>query len=108
MTSLQCREPRYKCVSAIARSHAGEILQGAVRRDDRTRRVLVSLPAPCLMPRAEILPPPGRSLSVLPGSAAKARAAVERLLAALGRPAPEVVVRLTTNIPCGKGCGSST
>src|SRR4051794_26183445 len=108
MTSLQSCEPRYKCASAVARSHAGEILQGAIRRDDRTRRVLVSLPAPCLMTRAEVLPTPGRTLSVLPGSASKARAAVEQLLAALGRPAPEVVVRLTTNIPRGKGCGSST
>src|SRR5438128_2324354 len=108
MRSLQNREPCRKCVSATARSHAGEILQGAVARAGRTRRVLVSLPAPSLMTRADVLPTPGRPLSVSPVYASKTRAAVQHLLTVLGIRAPEVAIRLTTNIPHAKGCGSST
>ena len=38
MTSLRYREPRYKCVSATAKSHAGEILPGCrkARRSNST------------------------------------------------------------------------
>jgi uncharacterized protein involved in propanediol utilization len=108
MKSLHFREPSPRCVSVTAQSHAGEILQGAVTREDRTRRVLVSLPAPSLTTMAVVRPTPGRPLSILPERAFKTKAAVHRLIARLGVGTPEAEVRLTTNIPRGKGCGSST
>lgn len=108
MTGLPGSEQRLRCVEATARSHAGEILQGAIRRERRTRRVLVSLPATPLVSKAEVIATPGHRLSVWPVTARKTALALESLLAWLRMPRPEVQVRLTTNIPQGKGCGSST
>ncbi len=92
----------------MATSHAGEILQGALRHGRRTRRVLLSLSAPALWTRAEIIPTPGRPLSVEPSWSRKAYDGACQLLERLRVRAPEVSVRLTSNIPVGKGCGSST
>jgi uncharacterized protein involved in propanediol utilization len=92
----------------LATSHAGEILQGALRRGASTQRLLLSLPAPALWSRAEVVPTPGRPFAIEPSSAAKAYAGACRLLQALRGKRPDVCVRLTTNIPVGKGCGSST
>lgn len=95
-------------VTATATSHAGEVLQGAVRTGEGTRRVLLSLPAPTLWSRAEVICTPGIPLSVEPRWMTKARRAVSVLLKTIQEPAPEIRVSLTTNIPVGKGCGSST
>lgn len=105
-TSMAKLCPEFVC--ATAQSHAGEILQGAIRRDGRTRRILVSLPAPSLYTRATVCATPGRPLTVQPANAHKTRAAVQTLVRHLNIPAPEVTIELTTNIPVGKGCGSST
>lgn len=93
---------------AVARSHAGEILQGAVRRADGIHRLLFSLPAPTLWTKAELIATPGRALTVDPPWAKKTLSAAQLLLRRLGSPEPEAVIQLTTNIPLAKGCGSST
>lgn len=95
------------CVGT-ATSHAGEVIQGAVRRDGRTRRLLLSLPAPLLWTRAEVRATPGSGLAIEPGCSTKAYRMACRLMTHLGLQPPEACVRLTTNIPAGKGCGSST
>jgi uncharacterized protein involved in propanediol utilization len=93
---------------AIARSHAGEILQGAIRCADGIHRLLLSLPAPTLFTRAELLATPKHELAVDPPWATKALAAARLFLRRFGLQPPEATIRLTTNIPVGKGCGSST
>lgn len=93
---------------AIARSHAGEVLQGAIRSNEGTRRLLLSLPAPSLWTRAEVRSTPGTPMTILPAWAHKTRSAVHRLLQHLHLEPPKATIRLTTNIPVGKGCGSST
>lgn len=93
---------------AIVRSHAGEILQGAVRRADGIHRLLFSLPAPTLWTKAELIATPGQTLTVSPPWAKKTLSAARLLLSRLGCPEPEAMIRLTTNIPLAKGCGSST
>jgi uncharacterized protein involved in propanediol utilization len=93
---------------AIVRSHAGEILQGAVRRADGIHRLLFSLPAPTLWTKAELIATPGQALTVNPLWARKTLSAARLLLSRLDLPQPEAMIRLTTNIPVGKGCGSST
>jgi len=93
---------------ALVHSHAGEILQGAVRRSDGIHRLLFSLPAPTLWSRAELLATPGQTLAVNPPWAKKTLFAIRLLLSRLGRPEPEAMIHLTTNIPVAKGCGSST
>ena len=93
---------------ATAHSHAGEILQGAVRRADGVHRLLYSLPAPTLWTRAELLGTPGQALAIDPPWAQKALSASRLLLRQLGLPQPDAMIRLTTNIPVGKGCESST
>jgi len=92
----------------VATSHAGEILQGALKRGASTQRLLLSLPAPVLWSRAEVVPTPGRAFSMHPSRSTKAYAGACRLLTHLRIERPDACVRLTTNIPAGKGCGSST
>jgi len=92
----------------MATSHAGEILQGALRRGASTQRLLLSLPAPAFWSRAEVVRTPGCPFSVYPSRSTKAYAGACRLLAHLDLDHPDVRVQLTTNIPVGKGCGSST
>lgn len=94
--------------AAVARSHAGEVLQGAVRRPDGIHRLLFSLPAPTLWTKAELIATPGCALSINPHWASKTLSAARLLLSRLGFTEPEAVIRLTTNIPLAKGCGSST
>lgn len=95
-------------VIATAKSHAGEVFQGAVRDGIKTSRVLLSLPAPTLWTKAELSPTPGVPLSIEPGCMSKAQRAAVELLKTIHEPVPNVRIRLTTNIPTGKGCGSST
>ena len=92
----------------LATSHAGEILQGALHHQGRSRRLLLSLPAPSLWTQASVHATPGEPMRVEPAWASKAQRAASLLLARLGRRPPEVTIRLHTNIPSGKGCGSST
>lgn len=53
-------------------------------------------------------PTPGRSLSIDPPWAWKALAAARLLLARLNADPPELAIRLDSNVPVAKGCGSST
>lgn len=94
--------------AAFASGHAGEILQGALRDGGGTRRFLLSLPAPTLRTRAEVIPTPGRCFAVDPGWARKSHHAAIHLLRHLRRQPPEICIRLQSNILAGKGCGSST
>ncbi len=94
--------------AATAIGHAGEILQGAFRGADGIHRFLCSLPAATFVSRAEIVPTPGQSVSVDPAWAWKALRAARLLVESeLGRE-PECQVRIVSNIPVAKGCGSST
>ncbi len=93
----------------VAAGHAGEILQGAIRTDDdRTHRVLLSLPAPVLWTKAILRSTPGEAFSIEPAWASKARDAALQLFARWGMEPPELKIELQTNIPVAKGCGSST
>lgn len=94
--------------TATAIGHAGEILQGAFRGADGIHRFLCSLPAPTLVSRAEIVPTPGQSLSVDPAWAWKALRAARLLVESELDREPECQVRIVSNIPVAKGCGSST
>lgn len=93
---------------AIAHSHAGEVMQGAIRDGGHTHRLLFSLPAPTLATKAELIATPGQPLTVSPSWARKALSAAQTLLRRFDLPEPEAVICLTTNIPTAKGCGSST
>lgn len=94
--------------SATASGHAGEILQGAFRRPDGIHRFLCSLPAPTLTSAATVIPTPGRPLSIRPAWAWKSLAAARLLLESIGAGPAEIQIRLVSNVPVAKGCGSST
>jgi uncharacterized protein involved in propanediol utilization len=94
--------------TAVAAGHAGEVLQGAIQTGGRTRRLLMSLPAPPFRTEAEVMAIPGRPLCVEPVWASKAFHAAVALFRWFERPLPNITVRLRSNIPPGKGCGSST
>lgn len=98
----------HRNATAIATGHAGELLQGAIRHSGRTHRLLLSLPAPPLRTQAEVIATPGKPLRMEPAWARKAYQAAVALFRWFERPLPEVTVRLKTNIPAGKGCGSSS
>jgi uncharacterized protein involved in propanediol utilization len=102
---IQCLQ---RNASAVAAGHAGEVLQGAVQTGGRTRRLLMSLPAPPLRTEAEVVATPGQSLRIEPAWASKALQAAVALFRWFERPLPAVTVKLRSNIPPGKGCGSST
>jgi uncharacterized protein involved in propanediol utilization len=93
---------------ANAYTHACEVLQGAVWRSDGVHRLLYSLRALTLWTKVELISTPGQGLSVNPPDATKTLFAVHLLLNCLGLPEPDVEIRLITNIPCGKGMGSSS
>jgi uncharacterized protein involved in propanediol utilization len=94
--------------NATAIGHAGEILQGAFRRADGIHRFLCSLPAPTFVSRAAVVPTPGEPLSLKPVWAWKAHRAAQLLVKFELPQAPECQIRLASNIPVAKGCGSST
>ena len=94
--------------AAEAVGHAGEILQGAVSGAEGNHRVLCSLPAPVFRSRARIAHAPGCPLSIDPPWAWKALAAARLMLRAAGFSPEGVCIRIESNIPVGKGCGSST
>jgi uncharacterized protein involved in propanediol utilization len=91
-----------------ALGHAGEILQGGLRHSDGIHRFLCSLPAPTLGSQATLVPTPGRPLSIDPPWALKSLAAARLLLDRLGARHAEFAIRLASNVPVAKGCGSST
>lgn len=94
--------------TAVAIGHAGEILQGAFRRADGIHRFLCSLLAHTFTSRAEIVATPGECLSVEPAWAWKALRAAQLLVKATRACDPECQIRIASNIPVAKGCGSST
>jgi uncharacterized protein involved in propanediol utilization len=93
---------------ATAYGHAGEVLQGAFRAVDGVHRFLCSLPAPAFASHAAVVPTPGRALSIRPAWAWKALAAARLLLRSAGAGDAELQLRLCSNVPVAKGCGSST
>lgn len=107
-TSLTASQPEAPVAIATAQSHAGEILQGAVLESDGIHRILYSLEAPFFYSRAEIILTPGQPLSIKPEWKRKTFLAVQLLLKHLRMAPPAICIRLTTNIPLEKGCGSST
>ena len=82
--------------------HAGEILQGAIRLDGRVEPFLVTLPVPSL--RSAVSASNAAEWRVTP--AWKTKALVAAQLAWTGAGALEIVVE--SDIPVGRGCGSST
>ena len=102
------RRPAQMSTTATAIGHAGEVLQGAGRSADGVHRFLCSLPAPSFVSRAEIVPTPGHPLSIRPAWAWKALSAAQLLLRPLATKHAECEIRIASNIPVAKGCGSST
>jgi uncharacterized protein involved in propanediol utilization len=98
--------PHRAIVSAIG--HCGEILQGAVMDGKHTHRFLVSLPVPVLCTVAEIEEADSDGLQISPGWKEKALLAARAACVALGTPKLSATLTLTSDIPVGRGCGSST
>ena len=89
--------------------HHGELVQGLFEDDGaRLRRALVSLPCRQLKSRATFTPNPGDCVTVVPGSREKARRAAELTLKSFGQPTTGGKLVLDSNIPIGRGMGSST
>ncbi|MBN9235848.1 GHMP kinase [Mesorhizobium hungaricum] len=89
--------------------HHGELVQGLFEDDGaRLRRALVSLPCRQLKSRATFTPNNSDCVSVVPGHREKARRAAELALRAFGPPATGGELALDSNIPIGRGMGSST
>jgi uncharacterized protein involved in propanediol utilization len=105
---LELAPPPTAQTNATAIGHAGEILQGALRRADGIHRFLCSLPAPTFASRAAVVPTPGQPLSLEPVWAWKAHRAAQLLVESELPQFAECQIRLASNIPVAKGCGSST
>lgn len=94
---------------AEAIGHHGELVQGLFEDDGaRLRRALVSLPCRQLKSKARFSPNDGEHVSVVPASREKARRAVELTINAFGRPGTGGSLAIDSNIPVGRGMGSST
>ena len=90
---------------AEAMGHAGEVLQGAMRRRGKVQPFLVTLPAPCFRSVAEVRR--ADEWRVTPGWKTKAlRAAL--LACPIFEVAGALEVEVWSDIPVGRGCGSST
>lgn len=94
---------------AEAIGHHGELVQGLFEDDDaRLRRALVSLPCRHLRSKASFSANGSASVRVVPASREKARRAAELTLTAFGRAGTGGSLAIDSNIPLGRGMGSST
>jgi uncharacterized protein involved in propanediol utilization len=94
---------------AEAIGHHGELVQGLFEDEHaRLRRALVSLPCRQLKSKASFRANDGERVSVMPASREKARRAAELTLEAHGRPGTGGNLAIDSNIPVGRGMGSST
>lgn len=94
---------------AEAIGHHGELVQGLFEDDGaRLRRALVSLPCRQLRSKARFRANDRDHVSVVPASREKARRAAELTINAFGRPGAGGNLAIDSNIPVGRGMGSST
>lgn len=94
---------------AEAIGHHGELVQGLFEDDGaQLRRALVSLPCRQLRSKARFIANNSDSVSVMPASREKARRAAELAISAFGRPGSGGELAIDSNIPIGRGMGSST
>jgi len=102
-----CWEPAPICTGE-ANGHAGEPLQGAVSDSDGIHRLLITLSAPRFRAYASIELAPTGGIQVEPSDRSKSRAAAELTADALDAPGLNAILRIESNIPARRGCGSST
>jgi uncharacterized protein involved in propanediol utilization len=89
--------------------HHGEILQGVFESGGRLRRALITLPCPLYGSQAFFEPSDtSTGVTVTEPWRTKAGRAAELTLRTLGTPHAGGTLRLTSNIPPGRGFGSST
>lgn len=89
--------------------HHGELLQGVFEdKGARLRRGLVSLPCPYLTSKAEFRAAREESVSVVPRRCEKARRAAELTLQRFAQAGTGGHLTVESNIPVGRGMGSST
>ena len=94
---------------AEAIGHHGELVQGVFEDEGaRLRRALVSLPCRQLKSKARFTANDSDHVSVWPVSREKARRAAELTITAFGRPGTGGDLAIDSNIPIGRGMGSST
>lgn len=94
---------------AEAIGHHGELVQGLFEDEGaRLRRALVSLPCRQLRSKARFTANASDHVSVLPTSCEKARRAAELTLNTFGRQGAGGHLAVDSNIPIGRGMGSST
>ncbi|RWI54684.1 MAG: GHMP kinase [Mesorhizobium sp.] len=93
----------------VAIGHHGELVQGLFEDDGaRLRRALVSLPCRQLRSKASFSASDSDHVSVLPAPRDKARRAAELTIASFGHPGTGGNLAIDSNIPVGRGMGSST
>ncbi|MFI7099471.1 GHMP kinase [Streptomyces sp. NPDC050161] len=89
--------------------HHGEILQGVFETRGGLRRALITLPCPLYSSRADFAPSPTADhVTVHEPWRIKAARAAELALRTLGGPCAGGTLRVSTNMPPGRGLGSST
>lgn len=94
---------------AEAIGHHGELLQGIFEDEGaQLRRALVSLPCRQLKSKATFRANAGERINVIPASREKARRAAELVVDAFGRPRTGGNLTIDSNVPIGRGLGSST
>ncbi|TPL79883.1 GHMP kinase [Mesorhizobium sp. B2-3-14] len=93
----------------VAIGHHGELVQGLFEDDGaRLRRALVSLPCRQLQSRARFSAGDGDLVAVTPESCDKARRAAELTIARFGQRGTGGNLAIDSNVPVGRGMGSST
>ncbi|WP_246671879.1 GHMP kinase [Mesorhizobium sp. B2-3-10] len=93
----------------MAFGHHGELVQGLFEDDGaRLRRALVSLPCRQLQSRARFSAGDGDLVAVTPESCDKARRAAELTIARFGQRGTGGNLAIDSNVPVGRGMGSST
>ncbi|MBZ9905644.1 GHMP kinase [Mesorhizobium sp. B2-7-3] len=93
----------------VAFGHHGELVQGLFEDDGaRLRRALVSLPCRQLQSRARFSAGDGDLVAVTPESCDKARRAAELTIARFGQRGTGGNLAIDSNVPVGRGMGSST
>ncbi|MBZ9772272.1 GHMP kinase [Mesorhizobium sp. CO1-1-8] len=94
---------------AEAMGHHGELVQGLFEDTGGSlKRALVSLPCPDLRARASFQPDEGNRIISFPPDRQKALRAAELTAAAFGPKGMGGALSLESNIPIGRGMGSST